>query len=134
MARRGKNGRKNQSRRVPSIPNTRTPLHRLLPRPVLTPLPLVSSLPDWHPPQRDHRRVHKSRQLPVTFSGTTSHRRPAKSRVPSPYPSSQLQISVPQRSFICARRKIRREVIFAIGRSGRGNSRPRFNSRSDYRC
>lgn len=35
---------------------------------------------------------------------------------------------------ICVRRKIRREVIFARGKQGRGNKKPRYNLFSKVRC
>lgn len=39
-----------------------------------------------------------------------------------------------RRSLLCARRKIRKEVIFAKGRGGRKNSKPRFNHNSKIGC
>ena len=41
---------------------------------------------------------------------------------------------IPRSAIICARRKIRKEVIFAKNKQGSGNSRPRYNENSKLYC
>jgi hypothetical protein len=39
-----------------------------------------------------------------------------------------------KKAIICARRKIRKEVIFAKNKNGAGNSRPTYTERSKVKC
>lgn len=41
-----------------------------------------------------------------------------------------MKFSVPERVALCAKRKIRREIMFAFGRSGGGSRRKPFNRRN----
>lgn len=135
MARKGKGKQNVQSGRVSYHSNARS-LHRLLPpRPLLQiqPRKLSNPLPDWHPPYRDARRLRPVDRTHSTFSGTQSSFKPFK-QIQSVYPSSLLQIQAPKRSFTCARRTIRREVLFARGRAGSGNRKPHYTQRSKVRC
>ena len=46
----------------------------------------------------------------------------------------RLGFSVPQQVLVCVRRKQRRQVIFAKGKNGRGNRKPRWNATSHIWC
>lgn len=77
----------------------------------------------------------------VFFSGSTrqspSYRTDRFGNVRSPGYSPQKSIAVfqePRRVPVCVRRKERREVLFAKGKSGRGYRKPRWNERSYMRC
>lgn len=132
MARKGKNNNsKNRTGRGSYYPTARTPLHRSLP--IIKPI-TMPTIQQWNPPQRDHRRVPNQRKIHVNFSGTPVTFRPAPNKMAKYYPSSLLQPVVPKRAFICARRTIRKEVIFATGRNGRNKNKPRFTPKSQIRC
>lgn len=45
-----------------------------------------------------------------------------------------VQMRIPRHAMVCARRRIRKEVIFASGNQGRGNRRPKFNENSTLIC
>nr|DAW32785.1 MAG TPA: hypothetical protein [Microviridae sp.] len=46
----------------------------------------------------------------------------------------RLGFSVPQQVLVCVRRKQRRQVLFAKGKSGSGNRKPRWNANSYIWC
>jgi len=46
----------------------------------------------------------------------------------------KVAFDVPSRVLICVRRKVRKEVIHAIGKGGSGNRKPRRNDFSDVSC
>lgn len=52
------------------------------------------------------------------------------------YPSPVLQVVVPSKERFCLRRKMRREVLFAFRKTGRGSGRGRrrWNMSSNWRC
>lgn len=56
---------------------------------------------------------------------------PIKRRVA---PNFQLISEIPKRALLCARRKIRKEVLFASGKGGSKVKPPKFNRNSDLRC
>lgn len=129
MARRGGNARShNTARRGLSLPTARSILHRRLPlHPIRQP-----SLPVFHPPQRDHRLIAPRDRRIVVFSGKSAVVAPAVSK--NRFPSSQLRVATPARAFLCARRKIRREVLFAAGVGGTKTRKPKFTQQSSVRC
>lgn len=47
---------------------------------------------------------------------------------------SSLFTNIPKSALICARRKIRKEVIFAKNKNGSGNKKPRHNENSKLYC
>lgn len=77
----------------------------------------------------DYLEEAKSRRLPA--KPVLLH---AKLTARSPY-LSQLAMVSPRRVLFCIRRKIRREVMFAIGKNGRnGGRRYRRTQESQYAC
>lgn len=104
-------------------------------RPLRTVRPLIRTvLTDTISPRAGTRR-HLS----------ASRRAVLRSRSPSPWPTGGLSDFSPdvyvgkaplQRTSICARRQIRKEVLFALGRtsSGSGSSRRRRTPESHVRC
>lgn len=55
----------------------------------------------------------------------------ARPRTKVPY---QIAFSNPRQLMVCLRRNIRKRVIHAIGKAGRGNRKPRRNAYSNIRC
>lgn len=106
----------------------------------LSPLPrlpsTIPSLPTWNPPQRDWRRVPPPQRRVATLSGTRAKLAPAKVLNPYSYPSSLLRAVVPEKTWICVRRKIRKEVLFAAGVGGSKSPKrnPRHTEKSKIRC
>lgn len=49
-------------------------------------------------------------------------------------PRAHMAFKAPKFVAICVRRKIRREVLLALGRGGGGKRRPRRNAYSNVRC
>lgn len=115
--------------RIPSKPVRRdhSPIASGFTNPLLHPMPMLTPVSD--------RRTWRPRQLseptPRTVSGRVAGIRPRVSRR-----SLRVSFGLPLDAVICARRKIRREVIFAAGGAGRRGRRyrPRFNETSKYRC
>lgn len=61
---------------------------------------------------------------------------PVKSRVRSEQHLSpgHFQFQQPKRVSLCMRRRERREVLFALGRTGKGNRKPKWNYNSYISC
>lgn len=79
----------------------------------------------------DNRRFHpaKTRRTLNDLLGMRVKLRPRINR------NLDVSFHAPRRAIICARRAIRREVMFATNKSGRGGQRkPRRNSRSYIKC
>lgn len=96
-------------------------------------------LPSYRP------TVHPVALPHLPFSDRQVKKRLRNYHVRSPSPSSLPRVDItrfynPSRPrlrpehFVCARREIRREVIFASGRAGSRVSRPVFNSQSKVKC
>lgn len=75
----------------------------------------------------------KVRPAPKRVSGLTASVGVDKNRSLS---RARLQFDLPKQVTVCVRRQIRKEVIHAIGKSGRGakRRRPRYNSWSQISC
>jgi len=128
MARRS---RRNNSTKTPArarrgfTQTTRTPLHR--------PFPIHHSSIQWvEEPiyQRPRRQVK---------AFTKVNKPPSRLLPPNPYSPlfsapSRVTPRVSLDPFICARRAIRREIMFALGRGGSKVSRPKFTSKSKVKC
>lgn len=89
-----------------------------------------------HQPFRDtyggtltpRRRVYTTHSTPL-FQGRG--RRP----VFTPVQNINSSVHLPKRAIICARRSIRKEVLFAKNKTGRtGQKKPHFNPNSNLRC
>lgn len=128
MARRG--GRKSRSRmtRPSAISRISRSLTLRLPRPVvLRPRQLVEDRRHYHPlgPARS----------PRVFSG-----HPVKPHVVRPSRGrsvpAKVRFAEPRKTLVCVRRKERREVLFARGRTGKGSGfgRKRRNKQSEITC
>lgn len=103
----------------------------------------------WHPAGRERpllssRLVAPSRtpvSRPKTFGrpygrSTVATRPPvARARVEPRYPTSRVAFALPREVVVCARRKSRRETLFARNRAGRrGQRRPVWNEFSRISC
>lgn len=88
----------------------------------------------------DRRRWHPERKLAPagTFSRRDQRRIVEKSRsnpYNDPFPSWRIGFEVPKKVAVCVRRKTRREVIHALGKTGAGaRARRRKNQFTDVRC
>lgn len=97
-------------------------------------------------PQNTRRSLHRTNltsitdnrlfsPLPLVFRPIqTVQGRPAKvyRKVPRKGPISVMY--APKNAVLCARRKIRKEVLHAKGRSGAGNRKPRYGQNSQVKC
>lgn len=73
-----------------------------------------------------------SRRVLVTLQGHRSTS--GQSVVPRGRRYEFLGFDVPSSVLVCVRRKQRRQVLFAKGKNGRGNRRPRWNATSHIWC
>lgn len=109
-------------------------LTRLLTLPIIRPMPPVLV----HPPTRSEVLEVGDRRLFTPDRSTRPPRaaRPGAARViAATYPGSAVRFKDPRAVTICVRRKIRREVIFALGKRGKGARSPRKrNFWSEVRC
>lgn len=108
-----------------------------------SPLSLIEDRRQWHPdPVRQplttaSQRAHTYRQALSRFSNRSNQREYVR---PKLYTNQWQNISGPiafvdRRTIICVRRKQRREVLFAIRRTGRGSGVPRRRTPfSDIKC
>lgn len=79
--------------------------------------------------QSRHRLIYPNSQPNVNKNRTPSNTRTIK------YPSASIAFDNPDKVLICARRKIRKEVLHALKKSGKtGQRRPRYNYYSKISC
>lgn len=121
----------------PSYPIARTPL----PRRYLTPLSVVEDFRRYHPHanRRHYRRVDASLVLSRSrvgyFLRSTLRRRPFIDRRRLRQLSMAVVRTLPRDAVVCAKRNVRKEVIFAMNKAGRGGQRrPRRNENSNVVC
>lgn len=81
-------------------------------------------------PASIHRGRMFSPSLPVRASGRVQGR---DKLVSLEYPLGQVPVEMPRRAVECAKRQIRREVLFATDRTSRGSRSPR-RPKSNWRC
>ena len=91
--------------------------------PLRLPLQAISQRPNLRPLE-DRRTRHPERWGRPVMATVRSATRPVVKPSIGPRLSARLQFSDPRRVIVCLRRKERREVIHALGKSGGGN-RPR---------
>lgn len=78
------------------------------------------------------RKAKSSRRSSVSLQLAPAIGRPVSGR---PFSDVQrLMFRAPKYVLVCVRRKQRKEVLFALGKGGRGNRRGRRNFFSDVRC
>lgn len=105
-------------------------------RAVVGPRPMrwMSPLPPTKIVTADRRQWHPERWgRPVV----ATHRAAARIVVPprpGPVLTSRLAFAQPKRVLVCHRRKTRREVLHALGKSGGGNAAPRRKPTSEISC
>lgn len=106
---------------------------RLLPSVVVSPLRGLSL-----PPNLDRRLYHPlGRVRPaLSISGTPHRLTLPRGSARGAFLTPAVAFGHPHRVAICVRRKRRKEVIFALGRAGRGGSfrKPRRNFYSSVEC
>lgn len=142
-----KNRKKNTSRRdvvtSHSITNRRLPrsvLSLVSPVPYLSPLTHIEDRRLWHPEGRyaPARSFSRSRHRLTIVSGSSRSHVSRRSRgLPSlsSLPAHRIGFEQPERVLICVRRKMRREVLHALRKTGRvGQRRPRRNWYSSISC
>lgn len=142
----GKN--RNRDRRVTSDNSNRRLPVTVLNTPSLTsqPLRLYEDRRYWHPEGKTYapaRSFSQSRHRLRVFEQRTNQLQRRNTRVSSTNYMRAMWQSVPHqigfvrpnRVLICARRQIRKQVLFASRKTGkRGQRRPRFNWYSKIRC
>lgn len=145
MARRSRSSRSRinnfrETRRDVSIPSLNYPSRRL---PRLLPRLVAASGEDHrvHLPKNAIRRLRNLAAVPVRprvrFRSLPRNAKAYRDVYLGGLRSKSLSFDfvLPRDAVVCARRKIRREVIFAKGKAGRGGQRkPRFNERSKLVC
>lgn len=85
----------------------------------------------------DRRRFHPMREMrnPRTIVGTSSQIRPVSERAHASSAMTDVGFIDPARVLVCARRRMRREVLHARGiAGGTGFRSPRFNFWSNVSC
>lgn len=111
----------------------------LLPRRILPSLSLtqIEDRRRYHPHgvNRSFRSVYGHRVIPRSIIRYRPYSGPSIGRrFPLLADLSEHRV-LPRDAVICARRKIRREVLIALGHAGRaGQRRPKFNDNSNVRC
>lgn len=87
--------------------------------------------PEYLRQLEDRRTWYPARYRPVAvIPGARTSTRP--NRLVQGFRS--LQFAYPPHVLICVRRRIRREVLLALGRGGAGHKKPRRNEYSDVHC
>lgn len=87
--------------------------------------------------RRYHPSVHSRRYLRVDGKVAGWRRVPVQSRVPWVREQLRLSFSLPKKTIVCIRRKVRRAVLHALQKTGRGGGpqkRPRWSAASRIRC
>ncbi len=75
------------------------------------------------------------RKIPRTIIKTIRRAKSPTPKLFNAYLPHKLAVKVPRRALLCLKRGIRKQVMFAIGKSGRsGQKKPKFNQHSTYRC
>lgn len=88
----------------------------------------------YHPEPDDFRPAQSSRRWSVTPKSLPI-RRGKRFRGYSPGPLHVMGFPHPKHVLICVRRKIRDQVLHALGKTGKGSGRPeRRNENSKIRC
>lgn len=125
------------------VRNITNAIHESLLAPVFSPVTSLRLYEDrrlWHPegryaPARSFSRSrHRLRE--VAPSRVSEARRSRSVSNMSSLPVHRIGFERPERVLICVRRKMRREVLFARRKTGRGvkRRRPRFNWYSKISC
>lgn len=117
------------------------PLPLSLPRRFVVPfrnnLSLIEDRRRYHPHgfNRSYRALDGRRLVPRHRIRSTRYVLPNDVRAFPILADLRSYRELPRDAVICARRRIRREVILALGYGGRrGQRKPRFNPDSDVRC
>lgn len=88
----------------------------------------------YHPEEPDFRAPQSPRRWGVTPKSLPSRGRKFKGGY-SPPPIRVMAFPHPKAIIVCMRRKIRDEVLHALGKTGKGSGRPqRFTSNTKIRC
>lgn len=103
-----------------------------------TPLTLFEDRRQWHPegiyaPARSFSQT-RHRLVPV-IGRSPIKQRPGRAWYPGFQGREVIAFRAPQKTLICVRRKIRKEVLHAFRKTGRGGQRsPKFNHYSSISC
>lgn len=142
MARRKRSKRRDASVSIPTGTANRQVDHaikKILARPALA---LVDDRRFHHPDGRARpaKKINGTRLSQHKVKGTRIkvHRgrdgRPMKSVIRIQTIPSRIKFATPKRVAICVRRKIRREVLLALGRGGGHHRKPKRNRYSEVSC
>lgn len=103
------------------------PLRGLIPRSQNDSLTAYEDRRTWHP-------ARKAVRVPRSFRGST-RLQIGPSRHLAKYPTPVIQFAAPHRVLVCVRRHIRREVLYAFNKAGRGGQlSPRWTAWSSVNC
>lgn len=109
-----------------------TPIANATPTPKFIPKPLhrlepIRSL-------EDRRLFHPEKQYQPARAARVAHRRIVPTKTHQALLPKKLQFNVPHKVAICARRKIREQVLHALRKTGKGGGRGRRNFFSTISC
>lgn len=137
MARRGRRRSRNDSRRRRGILNS---TNRRLLDVAMTPIDwrTVEDRRQWHPDglNRPAAAFRNQRHRLIYAESTDARRRRNAAKKGSLYPSPRIGFADPHKILICARRQIRKQVLHALRKVGKGIGRkkPKFNQYSKVGC
>lgn len=83
----------------------------------------------YTPRQSKHKSLSKPAQLVTGFVA------PATIQKNKPLMQAQMQFSLPKKTTVCVRRGVRKEVLHALNKTGKGSGRPRrYTENSKIKC
>lgn len=95
---------------------------------VQNPVVALTEIEDRRSYRGPPRSIQGANYALVAHTPAKQRNRP-RSKVPY-----QVAFSNPRQLMVCLRRNIRKRVIHALGKAGRGNRKPRRNAYSNIRC
>lgn len=113
----------------------RLPAPQLVMRPSSR-LRVIEDRRTYHPlTYRPIPRTFQRNPIKIVYSDDRSKKNSQKVQS-SRYPSAYLKVNAPDRVLLCVRRKMRKEVLHALKKTGKGVSqrKPRRNQWSDVHC
>lgn len=93
----------------------------------------------WHPDKTVYRKIPSPAAAASPRSGALLKLSPRRLMHPGsllrlPNISDLIGFRTPGRVAICVRRRIRKEIMHALGKAGKGHKRPRHNAFSKVKC
>lgn len=135
-------GRRNRKRKIQNVRNHRRDAHRIAKRSLIGDLKVrndwrkYEDRRTWHPEghTRPARSFNRTRHRLGYVEPTQPHS--MHSRRNQGFPSPSVGFEEPQKVLICARRELRKRVLHALNKTGKGTKRnkPKFNEYSKISC